>query len=73
MYVSNYGAGKSDLCTDGGSALVCTSPSLSHAAGIAPLSLHPLNARSWMQVAGKRAADDRGAESCGERDLGVFT
>ena len=72
-YVSNGEAGECDVYTDGGNGLVCIRSSLSHAAGVAPDPLHPLNARSWMQVAGKRAADDGDAESCGEGGVGMFT
>ena len=69
----SYGVCECDVYTDGGNVLVCISPGLSHAAGVAPDPLHPLNARSWMQVAGKRAADDGDAGSCGEFDADMFT
>ena len=39
--------------------------SLCHAAGVASLALHPLDARSRMQVAGEGAADRSNRESCG--------
>ena len=39
--------------------------SLCHAAGVASLALHPLDARSRMQVAGEGAADWSNRESCG--------
>ena len=39
--------------------------SLCHAAGVASHALHPLDARSRMQVAGEGAADWSNRESCG--------
>ena len=39
--------------------------SLCHAAGVASLALHPLDARSRMHVAGEGAADWSNRESCG--------
>ena len=73
MCAGSYEVCQCDVYTDGGNGLVCIRSSLSHAAWVAPDSLHPLNARSWMQVAGKRAADDGDAESCGECGVRMFT
>ena len=73
LRASSYEVCECDVYTDGGNGLVCIRSSLSHAAGVVHNSLHPLNARSWVQVTGKRAADDGDAESCGEGDVGMFT
>ena len=46
---------------------------LRHAPGITPFPLHPLDARSRVQVAGERAANHRDTESCGQSDAQVYT
>ena len=69
----SYEVCECDVYTDGGNGLVRIRSSIRHAAGVAPDSLHPLNARSWVQVTGKRAAGDGDAESCGECGVGMFT
>ena len=73
LCVSSYEVCECDVYTDGGNGLVRIRSSLRHAAGVAPDSLHPLNARSWVQVTGKRAADDGDTESCRECGVDMFT